>query len=71
MNAIHLETNYKYMVNSTISKSFNINHLHNVFGQCAFETLKSAVIIQNLTMLGNSQVCENFDIVKGKAKDLQ
>jgi hypothetical protein len=38
MSSVQQEINYTEMVNATINKSFDINQIHKVSGQCRFET---------------------------------
>jgi hypothetical protein len=70
MNTIRPETACNAMVNATINKAFDINQLYKVYGHCCFEMLRSTPKIQNLTMFGNEEVCEDCDIAKAKQKSI-
>jgi hypothetical protein len=51
-----------------MERSLDINHLHNVFGYCGLETLKSTSKIYGLKHSGNFETCEECAVAKARQK---
>jgi hypothetical protein len=50
-------------------KSFDINHLHRVFGHCGMETLKNTVTLYGLEYSGDFETCEECAVAKAQQKN--
>jgi hypothetical protein len=53
-----------------MERSLDINHLHNVFGYCGLETLKSTSKMYGLKHSGNFQTCEEYAVAKARQKNV-
>jgi hypothetical protein len=47
-------------------KSFDMNHLHRVFGHCGLDTLKNTVKMHGLKCLGEFETCEECAVAKAR-----
>jgi Reverse transcriptase (RNA-dependent DNA polymerase) len=51
-------------------RSFDINHLHRVFGHCGLETLKNTVKMHGLKYSGEFKTCEECAVAKARQKNV-
>jgi hypothetical protein len=72
MQPILSERAYGGCAHTTIEKekSFNVNHLHRIFGHCGHETLKNTIKMYGFNLSGVLETCEECAIAKPQQKNV-
>ena len=72
MRPIVAEKTYNGYAHTSIGKekSFDINHLHRVFGHCGLETLKNTIKMYGLKYSGEFKTCEECAVAKARQKNV-
>jgi Reverse transcriptase (RNA-dependent DNA polymerase)/gag-polypeptide of LTR copia-type/Zinc knuckle len=72
MRTISAKQSYDGFAHASIEmeKSFDINHLHRVFGHCGLETLKNTVKLYGLKYSGDFETCEECAVAKARQKNV-
>jgi hypothetical protein len=70
MKTLPTKSIHNGMVNTTISKAYDINYLHKAFGHCGLETLKNTARMYGFKFTGQFEVCEDCAIVKARQKNI-